>query len=57
MKSEDLDIKIIARGNCVVCGRELTDSIFLCKDCQKANEKFYAALRKEEVNERIVDVR
>ncbi len=26
--------KVITRGNCMICGKELTEGLFFCKDCQ-----------------------
>lgn len=32
--------EVITRGNCMICGKELTEGLFLCKECgEKANKK------------------
>lgn len=32
------EAKVITRGNCMMCGKELTEGLFLCKECgDKAN--------------------
>lgn len=34
------EVKVITRGNCMICGKKLTDSLFLCKECgEKANKE------------------
>lgn len=27
-------VKVITRGNCMMCGKELTEGLFFCKDCE-----------------------
>lgn len=34
-----LEAKIITRGNCMACGKELTEGIFLCKECREKSRK------------------
>lgn len=28
------EVKVITRGNCMMCGKELTEGLFLCKECE-----------------------
>lgn len=28
------EAKVIARGNCMMCGKELTEGLFFCKECE-----------------------
>ncbi len=28
------EVKVITRGNCMICGKELTDGLFFCKECK-----------------------
>ena len=28
------EAKVINRGNCMMCGKKLTEGIFFCKDCE-----------------------
>lgn len=37
-------LKVINYGNCMLCGKKLTDRLFFCKDCEERN-------RKREMNE------
>lgn len=30
---KEYEAKIITRGNCMICGKELTEGLFLCKEC------------------------
>ena len=30
--------RVIAHGNCMICGKELTDGLFLCKECENKGE-------------------
>ena len=35
---KEYEAKVITRGNCMICGKELTEGLFLCKECEnKAN--------------------
>ena len=27
--------KVITRGNCMMCGKELTEGLFFCKECEE----------------------
>lgn len=38
-------VKVITRGNCMICGKELTDGLLFCKECEEKAE------RKEEKGE------
>ena len=33
------EAKVITRGNCMMCGKELTEGLFFCKECE---EKAYS---------------
>lgn len=33
------EAKIITRGNCMACGKKLTEGIFLCKECREKSRK------------------
>ena len=34
------EAKVITRGNCMMCGKELTEGLFFCKECEnKANSR------------------
>ena len=30
-----LDYKVINRGKCMICGKELTEGLFFCKECEQ----------------------
>lgn len=33
------DIKMVTRGRCMMCGKDLTEGLFFCKECEdKAKE-------------------
>lgn len=38
-KGDEYGIKIVNKGKCMMCGKELTedDDIFFCKECEKKN--------------------
>lgn len=37
---KEYETKIITHGNCMICGKELTEGLFLCKECgEKANKE------------------
>lgn len=37
---EKYEAKVITRGNCMICGKELTEGLFFCKECEeKANSR------------------
>lgn len=31
---KEYEAKVITRGNCMMCGKELTEGLFLCKECE-----------------------
>ena len=33
-KEYEAEAEVITRGNCMMCGKELTEGLFLCKDCE-----------------------
>lgn len=38
--TEKYEAKVITRGNCMMCGKELTEGLFFCKECEdKANNR------------------
>ncbi len=43
-----ISAKAITRGNCVICGKELTDKLFFCNECE---EKAIQQEREENENE------
>lgn len=39
-KDKEYKVKVITRGNCMICGKKLTDGLFFCKECgEKANKE------------------
>lgn len=35
---KEYEAEVITRGNCMMCGKELTEGLFICKECEnKAN--------------------
>ena len=37
---KEYNAKVITRGNCMMCGKELTEGLFFCKKCEdKANSR------------------
>jgi len=32
---KEYDVKAITRGNCMACGKELTEGVFFCKECEE----------------------
>ena len=34
-----LDYKVINRGKCMICGKELTEGLFFCKECEQKGGK------------------
>ncbi len=37
-KPPKLEAEIITRGNCMMCGKELTEGLFFCKECREKSE-------------------
>lgn len=33
------EAKVITRGNCMMCGKELTEGLFFCKECEAIIEE------------------
>ena len=33
-EDKDYEAKVITRGNCMMCGKELTEGLFFCKECE-----------------------
>ena len=33
------EVKVITRGNCIGCGKELTEGLFFCKECEEKGRK------------------
>ena len=39
-EQKEYEAEIITRGNCMICGKELTEGLFICKECEdKANKE------------------
>lgn len=38
-KKNKLDYKVINRGKCMLCGKELTEGLFFCKECEQKGGK------------------
>ncbi len=37
---KEYEAEVITRGNCMMCGKELTEGLFFCKECEdKANSR------------------
>jgi len=36
---KEYDVKAITRGNCMACGKELTEGAFFCKECEEKGRK------------------
>lgn len=37
---KEYEAEVITRGNCMICGKELTEGLFFCKECEnKASER------------------
>lgn len=36
---KEYDVKAITRGNCMACGKELTEGVFFCKECEEKGRK------------------
>lgn len=34
-KKNKLDYKVINRGKCMLCGKDLTEGLFFCKECEQ----------------------
>lgn len=34
-RKNKLDYKVINRGKCMLCGKELTEGLFFCKECEE----------------------
>lgn len=33
------EVKVVVRGNCMLCGKKLTNSLFFCRECEDKNRK------------------
>lgn len=31
---KEYEVEVITRGNCMMCGKELTEGLFFCKECE-----------------------
>ena len=38
-RKKKLDYKVINRGKCMLCGKELTEGLFFCKECEEKGDK------------------
>ena len=36
---KEYGVKAITRGNCMACGKELTEGVFFCKECEEKGRK------------------
>ena len=36
---KEYEVEVITRGNCMICGKELSDGIFFCKECEEKGRK------------------
>lgn len=32
--NKEYEVEVVTRGNCMVCGKELTEGLFFCKECE-----------------------
>lgn len=32
--SNPIKVEAVTRGNCMICGKELTEGLFICKECE-----------------------
>lgn len=32
--TKEIEFKVINRGKCMLCGKELTEELFFCKECE-----------------------
>lgn len=37
-KKDKYGMKVINRGKCMLCGKELTEGLFFCKECETESE-------------------
>lgn len=31
---KEYEVEVVTRGNCMICGKELTEGLFFCKECE-----------------------
>lgn len=31
---KEYEVEVVARGKCMMCGKELTDGLFFCRECE-----------------------
>lgn len=36
---KEYGVEVITRGNCMICGKELTEGLFFCKECEDKAKK------------------
>lgn len=34
LNNKEYEAEVITRGNCMICGKELTEGLFFCKECE-----------------------
>ena len=39
---KEYEVEIITRGNCMICGKELDEGLFFCKECEEKDRKVRA---------------
>lgn len=38
-ENKEYGVKVINRGNCIMCGKKLTEGLFFCKECEAKDRK------------------
>lgn len=36
---KEYEVEVITQGNCMMCGKELTEGLFFCKECEAKDNK------------------
>lgn len=36
---KEYEVEVVTRCNCMMCGKELTEGLFFCKECEKAKKE------------------
>jgi len=36
---KEYEVEAVTRGNCMMCGKELTEGLFFCKECEDKAKK------------------
>lgn len=48
-------VKVVVRGRCMACGKELEDGIFFCKECEEKGRKKENDLKPKWIVEKVLD--